>query len=188
MATIDTSLIEGYSEMTAEEKVAALEALEYEDHAAEAERYKKAVDKASSDAAAWKKKHNALLSDEDKRAQEAAEKYQQMEAELAELRRDKAISDHKVNFLALGYDEELASSTAVAMADGDIATVFANQKKYIEAHDKALKADLLRNTPAMRGGGGDQPVDYSKQVSEAYARGDEVTALAYMRQSQENNT
>lgn len=47
---IDTSKIEGYAEMTPEQKLAALEGFEYEDHAAELEKQKAAVSKANSDA------------------------------------------------------------------------------------------------------------------------------------------
>ena len=66
MAKIDVSKIEGYDTMTPEEKLAALESFEYEDNATELERYKNAVTKANSEAADWKKKHNALLTAEDK--------------------------------------------------------------------------------------------------------------------------
>ena len=40
---IDTGSIEGYAEMTAEQKLAALEAFEYEDNSSELERLKNAV-------------------------------------------------------------------------------------------------------------------------------------------------
>ena len=61
MAKIDTSKITGYAEMSAEDKLKALEAFEYEDNAAELEKQKAAVSKANSEAAEWKRKHNALL-------------------------------------------------------------------------------------------------------------------------------
>ena len=40
MAKIDTSKIPGYAEMSAEDKLKALEAFEYDDNAAEVERLK----------------------------------------------------------------------------------------------------------------------------------------------------
>ena len=70
MAKIDTSKINGYAEMTAEQKLAALEAFEYEDGLSEVERLRNAISKANSDAAEWKRKHNALLSDDEKRKAE----------------------------------------------------------------------------------------------------------------------
>lgn len=40
MPKIDTTLIEGYESMNAEEKLAALEAFEYDDYSSEVQRYK----------------------------------------------------------------------------------------------------------------------------------------------------
>ena len=51
MAKIDTSKITGYAEMSAEDKLKALEAFEYEDNVAELEKQKAAVSKANSEAA-----------------------------------------------------------------------------------------------------------------------------------------
>ena len=125
MAKIDVSKIEGYASMSAEDKVKALEALEYEDNTVELKRLKKANDELSSESAEWKRKHNALLSEEEKKKQEDADKLDQMEKELSDLRKDKTISEYKAKLIAQGYDEALASDTAQAMADGDTAKVFA---------------------------------------------------------------
>lgn len=59
MVKIDVSKIEGYAEMTAEQKLAVLESYEYNDYSGEVERYKNAASKANSEAAEWKKKHNS---------------------------------------------------------------------------------------------------------------------------------
>ena len=50
MAKIDTSKIEGYAEMTPEQKLAALEGFEYEDNSAELETQQNALSKANSEA------------------------------------------------------------------------------------------------------------------------------------------
>ena len=47
MAKIDTSKIPGYADMSAEDKLKALEGFEYEDNAAEVERLKNANSKLS---------------------------------------------------------------------------------------------------------------------------------------------
>ena len=73
MAKIDVTKIKGYEQMSAEDKLKALEAFEYDDGASEIERYKNAATKANSEAAEWKKKHNALLSTEDQKKQESEE-------------------------------------------------------------------------------------------------------------------
>lgn len=145
MPKIDTSGIKGYESMTPEQKLAALEAYEYEDNTSELERYKSAVSKANSEAADWKKKYNDQLSEEERKAQASAEEIETMKQELAGLRRDKTVADYTAKFLALGYDAALAGDTAAAFADGDTAKVIANQQKFLDAHDKSLKAELLKN-------------------------------------------
>lgn len=154
MAKIDTSKIPGYAEMSAEDKLKALEAFEYEDNATEVERLKSAVSKANSEAASWKKKHNELLTEDERKKQEDADALANMKKELDELRKDKTISEYKAKLIAQGYDEALASDTAQAMADGDTAKVFANQGKFLEEYAKKVKADALKKTPKPPAGDG----------------------------------
>ena len=181
MAKIDVSKIEGYADMSAEDKVKALEALEYEDNAAELERLKKANDKASSEAADWKRKHNALLSEDEKKKQEDAERMSQMEQELKELRTAKTVSEHKAKFLALGYPEELATATATALADGDTTTVFANHQKFLADYTKTIKAETLKGTPKPPAGSGSEGTDYAKLIESARADGNHAAVAYYTR-------
>lgn len=183
MAKIDTSKIEGYANMTPEQKLAALEGFEYEDNSAELEKQKNALSKANSEAAEWKRKHNALLSEEEKKKQEDADKLAQMEQELADLRKGKTVSEYKAKFVAQGYDEALAEETAKALADGDSAKVFANQSKFLEEYAKKVKADAIKKTPKPGAGAGsgsdtEDAVDYGKKIEEAQKNGD-ITAVAY---------
>lgn len=146
MAKIDVSKIEGYDTMTPEQKLAALEAFEYEDNATELERYKNAVSKANSEAADWKKKHNALLTAEDKAKQDKDEELTSLKTEIEELKKEKAVSAYKSKFMGLGYDEALAEATAKALSEGDMETVFTNQKKFGDSQAKKIEADLLKGT------------------------------------------
>lgn len=186
MARIDTTTIDGYDKMTAEEKLAALESYEYDDGASEIKRYKDAASKANSESAEWKRKHNALISDEEKKKQEDADKYAAMEKELGELRREKVIADHKAQFLAVGYDEALAAESAVAMADNDIKTIFANQKKFLDAHDKSILAKAMEKTPTPPAGSSTETRNYQKEIDDALLHGDRARAAALIRESQEN--
>lgn len=158
MAKIDTTKIEGYDTMTPEQKLSALESLEYEDFSAEAEKYKNQASKANSEAAEWKRKHNALLSEDEQRQQAAGEELETLRKQVAEMQREKQIAEHKSKFLTMGYDEILASATAEALADGDTEKVFANQRTFLEAHDKAMKADLLKKTPRPESGSAENSV------------------------------
>ena len=171
---IDTGSIEGYSEMTAEQKLAALEAFEYEDNASEVERLKNAVSKANSEAADWKKKHNALLSDDEQKKQETLKK---MSEELETLRKEKTVADFTAKYIKLGYDEELAVSTAKAMADGDMETVFKNGADHRAAMEKKIKEDLMNKTPRPDGAGGktsketDAAVEKAKEIMKSRRSG-----------------
>lgn len=156
MAKIDVTKIEGYENMTAEEKLAVLEGFEYDDNTSELERYKNAVSKANSEAAELKRKYNERLSAEEKEKNERDEELKNLRSKVADLEKKDAISTHKARFLGLGYDEALAEATAIALAEGDMDSFFANQKKHNEAREKTIKADLLKKTPAPpTGEGGD---------------------------------
>lgn len=183
MAKIDTSKITGYAEMSAEDKLKALEAFEYEDNAAELEKQKAAVSKANSEAAEWKRKHNALLSEEDKKKQEQEDKFASMEKELSELREAKSASEYKAKLIGLGYAEDLATTTAKAMVAGDTMTVLANQQKFLDEYTKQVKADALKKTPKPTpgAGGGTGEMDYAKKIEEARTNGDFAAVAYYTR-------
>jgi hypothetical protein len=55
----------------------------------------------------------------------------------------------------MGYTESLAKATEEAMAKGDTATVFKNQKIHLDTREKALRTELLMQTPPPAGGGTD---------------------------------
>lgn len=191
MAKINTSCIEGYENMTPDQKVAALEAYEYEDNSAEVTRLKGAVTNANKEAADWKRKHNALLTEDEQKKQADAEALAAMQSELEELRMDKKVSDYKASFISQGYSEELAASSAKALASGDTKTVFENNQKFIDQATKAIKADVLKSTPRPSAGFSTSGQDYRKMIDDAEARGDIATASYYTRlqaQAQANPT
>lgn len=153
MAKIDVTKIDGYEKMTAEEKLAALEAFDVPEPDYSGYVSKAVFDKTASEVAEWKRKHNALLSEDEKKKQEAAEELEELRNKVAIMEKEKKISEHKAQYIALGYDEKLATETAQAISEGDIDKVFANQKKFLEAHDKAYKAQLMGGTPTPPAGG-----------------------------------
>ena len=146
MAKIDVTKIEGYSEMSAEDKLAALEAYEFEVHApatdAEA-KLKEALSRANASASEWKQKYRATLDDAKRAEEERAEENKKRDEELEQLRKERAVSKLEAQYLAVGYSAELASATAQAQADGDTATVLANQMKFIEETKKNIEAAAL---------------------------------------------
>ena len=147
MTKIDTSTIEGYSDMTPEQKIAALEA--YESAKPDYSGYvkKDVFDKTASELAAKKKELNAKLSEDEKKRRQEQEDREKLQSAYDQLLRDSKISKFKAELLAMGYEDKLASETAEAMVDGDNDKVFANQKKQLEVVQKAARAEALKKTP-----------------------------------------
>ena len=150
---IDTSKIEGYADMTAEEKLAALEAYEMDTSAYVR---KDVADKYASEAASWKKQYREKLSEDEKTKAEQEESFKAMQTELETLRTEKAIDANTKKWMSLGYDEKLATETAKAMVSGDTEKVFANHAKFIAEKEKNLRAQLLKDTPTPPSGEGNK--------------------------------
>ena len=160
MARIDVGSISGYETMTAEEKLSALENFEYEDNSAalaDLEKYKEATNQATKEAAEYKRQLKALQDQQKTGNSKADDTIAQLQEQVSQLTRQNTIANYKAQFIALGYDTELAESTANATADGDVAAVFENQRKFLEQHDKDLKADIFKQTPKPGQGGTGKP-------------------------------
>lgn len=145
--------IEGYNEMSTEEKLKALEALEVEE--SDNTKLKNALNKATSEAAEFKKQLREKQSEQERIEAERKEQEEAKDKELNELRREKNIMENKANFLRVGYPEELAQTSAIAIADNDSKTVFENLKTFVSERDRELKANALKNTPKPVGGTGE---------------------------------
>lgn len=150
MAKINTSAIEGYENMTAEEKLAALEAMDLPD----VDKIKSALDKATSEAAGYKKQLRERMTEEEARAAKDAEDRAAIQKELEQLRAEKVVGQHTAKFLGLGYDEKLARETATALANGEHELVFKNHAKFLADREKALRAEILKSTPTPPAGDG----------------------------------
>lgn len=128
----------------------------------EIDRLTKALSKSNSEAAENKRKLQEKQTEEEKREEERAQQLKELTEELATLKAEKATADYKAQFLALGYDDSLASDTATAMVAGDMAKVFANQKAHQEAQKKQLEAELLKKTPTPPAGDGTDTITKEK--------------------------
>ena len=153
---IDTAKIENYAEMTAEEKLAALEAYEFEAPAPkepeDVARLKAALSNANSEAKKWKDELRAKQTEAERAEAERKEHEQEVENELRSLRRDKTISGYVAQCLALGYDKDLALRAAEAMADNDAAAIMACQQEFLETKQKELEAAALNKQPTLTPG------------------------------------
>ena len=153
---IDTAKIENYAEMTAEEKLAALEAYEFEtpktDESEEVKKLKTALSNANSQAADWKRQFREKQTEAERAEAERTEHEQAVEDELRTLRRDKTVSGYVAQCLALGYDKDLALTAAEAMADNDAAKIMECQQKFLENKQKELEMAALNKQPTLTPG------------------------------------
>ena len=159
---ISTEKIEGYENMTLEQKLAALEAYEVDEPDYTGYVSKEVFDRTASELSNTKKQLREKMSADEIKAKEDAEKMEEIIKERDALLREKTIATHKAKYLALGYDENLANDTAEAMANGELDKVFANQKKHLEAVEKKIRADVLKDTPTPEGGNSSETITKEK--------------------------
>lgn len=104
------------------------------------------------DAEEWKTKYESTLSDQEKAEAKQKEEVETMAAKLQALERTNAISEHKAKYLAMGYTEELAQSSAEAMVDGNSDVIYQNMSAFISANTEKVKAEMLKTQPTVSSG------------------------------------
>lgn len=162
MAKIDVTKIEGYKDMTPEQKLAALEAFEIEDPDYSGYVKKDVFDKTASELAAKKKELNEKLSEDEQKKQKEQEEREELQSKYEKLLHESEVSKFKAKLLGMGYEEKLADETAEAMANGDTDKVFANQKKHLDSVEKKVRAEALKDTPKPTGDGDSKTMTLEK--------------------------
>ena len=128
-----------------------------QDALVEIAKLKRASDKNASEAAEFKKKWKASLSEQEAASMEKAEKEAAKDEELAMLRRENQINKYAKGFLALGYNEAQANQAATAQYDGDTDTLFKIQSSVQDSIIKAKEAEWLKSRPQVNvGAAGEQ--------------------------------
>lgn len=151
--------IENYENMTPEEKLAALEAYEPDMSGFVS---KATFDKTASELAAAKKSLKEKMSEEEAKALKDAEEKAELLARVKQLEDEKMLNTYVNSYLAMGYDEKLAKSSAEALVKGDMETVFKLQRTHAETQEKTLRAELLKQTPQPQGGNSGSEVTVEK--------------------------
>lgn len=129
---------------------------------AENKRLKKSVDKASSEAASYKKQFMATKTEQEQAAMEKAEQAAAMKEELESLRKENTVNKYVNSYLTLGYSEKLAKQAAEAQYENDVETLFAIQKTVQDEFEKSVRSKILKEMPAPTGGN-DEGFHISKQ-------------------------
>lgn len=114
---------------------------------------KRAVDKASSEAAEYKKKWRESLSETEKASMEKAEAEAKKEEEFESMKKQLKVNEYTENFMALGYSKDLAKQAATAQVDGDTETLFKIQSDVQTQLIKAKEAEWLASRPELKTGG-----------------------------------
>lgn len=177
---MDTTKIEGYEKMSDAEKIAALEAYEFDTTGLVS---KATLDKATADAAEWKRKYNSTLSEAEQARLAAEEARKATETRLAELERKDKISTTKDQYIASGFKPELALATAEAFVDGKMDVVLANVTKHAADAAKAATDAALHQTPPPPASGNGNPgsVNYDDRIAKAMEAGNMAEAAYYER-------
>ena len=169
---IDLSSIDGYDKLSTEEKLKKLEEYEYEDHKEEQEKLEaekkklnEEMSKRNKEVADLKAKLDSKSTAEEKEKAAKEEELKKLQEELETMKKDSTIKDYKAQLLAAGYDEALATETAEAMAEGKHDVVLANQKKFLESHDKELEKKMLEGSPNPPAGSGTEAMTKEKLLA-----------------------
>ena len=171
---MDITKLEGYrADMTADEKLALVDSYSLPDTSglltkeAHAEAVKAAIDKATKEAADLKRQLKEKMTEDERKEAERAAAEADKDSRLAEAEKKLAVIESKAQFMALGYDEKLAADTAEALAVGDMAKVYTNQKTYIENVRKAERAAALAGNIELPAGQGN-PADKITSLKSQY--------------------
>lgn len=120
----------------------------------ENEKLKRAQEKAATDAADWKKKYNATLTDAQKAAQEKAEKEAERQEQFDKLLKENTVNKLSKNFLKLGYPEDKAEEAANAQYENDTETLFRIQSEVQQTLIKQKEAEWQKSRPPVATGAG----------------------------------
>lgn len=120
---------------------------------------------------------------------ELLERITALETAKKESDRNAGIAATKASLLAQGYDEALASDTAIAMADNNMAKILENQGKFLASKTQAIKDELLNGTkPPAGGGSGSGGVDYNALKNQALKDGNDLEYLRLCREESEQTS
>ena len=108
---------------------------------------KGAQSNASAEASKYKKQLQERMTEQERAANETKELIEQLKEENARLNRNQTITEYVNGFMEIGFDAATARKAAEFNFDGNFTAMKATFKEFMTAHDKALQADALRNTP-----------------------------------------
>lgn len=182
MPNIDTSTIEGFDAMSAEDQVKALLGLDIPEKVDLSGYVKKELlDKTASDLAAAKRSLKEKMTSEEAAKVQSDEAMKELQDKYNELLKKTSIAENTAKYLEVGYSPELAKSTAEAIFNGDMDAVLENQKKYNAECEKRFKENIERGLHPNGGSSTekDSPeIALAKQLGKRTAEANQVNKKA----------
>ena len=126
---------------------------------------KSSVTAASSQAADFKRKWQATMTEQERREQELAEERAAEKAQLAQLLTEKRVNGYTARLMEVGYDAQTARIMAAALPEGVNDEYFNAQKSFIDGKVQATKSEMLNSQPSVTPG-----ASPSAQATEAAER------------------
>lgn len=124
----------------------------------EISRLKRQVDKASSEAADYKKKWKASMTEQEQVSLEKAEAQAARDAEFEALKKELSLRDGTDRYMDLGMDKDLAKKAATAEVEGDRDTLNTILKQHQEMQKKRIEEEFYKKMPEINAGAGSKEV------------------------------
>lgn len=163
---IDTTKIEGFDKMTAEEQKEALLAYEFEEtppkpdnSKGEIDKLKQALSKANSEAADWKRQlrerqTQAEREEAERKEQEAAAEAQRqaMRDELEQYKQKERVARDTSELLKIGFDATTAETMAKSLPDGVNADFYTALGTFFDTQKQKYQIEALNKQPTITAG------------------------------------
>lgn len=121
------------------------------------------ADKASAEAADYKKKWKESLSSQEQASIEKAEQEAEREEKFNQLKRENSINKLEKTYLGLGYLASEAERMAAAEVDGDFDVKTQVMREVDARKKKEIEAEFLKSRPEINAGAGGENPNISKQ-------------------------
>lgn len=149
---IDPSKIEGFDNLSADEKVAALlnQEIEVEQtEPADVTKLKTSLSKANSEAAEYRRLLREKQTEAERAEADRAEREKALQDELASYRDRERISTYKANLMGAGIDEPTADLMAKSLPEGVADEYFLATKSFLDNQRQKLLTESINKQPGL---------------------------------------
>ena len=149
---IDPSKIEGFDNLSADEKVAALlnQEIEVEQtEPADVTKLKTSLSKANSEAAEYKRLLREKQTEAERAEADRAEREKALQDELASYRDKERISSYKAQLMSAGVDSETADLMAKSLPEGVQDEYFLATKSFLDNQRQKLLTESINKQPGL---------------------------------------